>query len=32
MAQWWLVRDVARTTMGTSREGGGGSTDCEVET
>ena len=22
MAQWWLVRDVARTTMGTSREGG----------
>lgn len=22
MAQWWLVRDVARTTMGTSRESG----------
>lgn len=22
VAQWWLVRDVARTTMGTSREGG----------
>ncbi|KAL0011743.1 hypothetical protein SO802_006851 [Lithocarpus litseifolius] len=27
VAQWWLVRDVARTKMGTSREG----RDCEVE-